>query len=152
MSDACPRVVLETNVLLVSVSSRSKFHWIFRGLLAGRFQLLSSNEILSEYEEVISDKLDPEVAKNVVRTLLLLPNVEQVHPSYRWSLITADPDDDKFVDCAVAGNAHALVTEDRHFRVLKDLDFPRVRPVSIESFQTLLRVGSVGPRPSTSPL
>jgi predicted nucleic acid-binding protein len=55
MSDACPRVVLETNVLLVSISSRSKFHWIFRGLLAGRFQLLISNEILSEYEEVISD-------------------------------------------------------------------------------------------------
>ncbi len=105
MSDAGPRVILDTNVLLVSISTRSEFHWIFEDLLAGRFELLVSNEILNEYEEIVSKKFNPDVAKNVVRTLLLLPNVTQVHPSYRWSLITADPDDNKFVDCAVAGNA-----------------------------------------------
>ena len=138
MSDARPRIVLDTNVLLVSISSRSKYHWIFQGLLAGRFELLISNEILTEYEEIISEKLDPDVAKNVVRTLLLLPNVEQVHPSYRWNLITADPDDNKFVDCAVAGNARALVTEDRHFRLLGKLDFPRIQPLDIVTFRALL--------------
>ncbi len=50
-----------------------------------------------------------------------------------------DPDDNKFVDCAVAGNAHALVTEDRHFQVLKEQEFPRVRTLSIEGFQGLLQ-------------
>ncbi len=139
MSDRRLRIVLDTNVLLVSISSRSKYHWIFRGLLAGRFQLLVSNEILSEYEEIISAKFDPDVAKNVVRTLLLLPNVEQVHPSYRWQLIIADPDDDIFVDCAVAANAHTLVTEDRHFRALDGVEFPRVRRIGVEGFRALLR-------------
>ncbi len=51
MGEARPRVILDTNVLLVSISSRSRFHWIFKDLLAGRFDLLISNEILSEYEE-----------------------------------------------------------------------------------------------------
>ncbi len=138
MGEVRPRIILDTNVLLISISSRSRFHWIFRDLLAGRFDLLISNEILSEYEEIISEKLSPEVATAVVRTLILLPNVKEVHPSYRWRLITADPDDDKFVDCAVAGRAHALVTEDRHFRVLNDVDFPPIRPASIEGFRDLL--------------
>ena len=109
MSDPPLRIVLDTNVLLVSISSRSKYHWIFQALVAGRFELLISNEILAEYEEIIGEKLNAETARNVVRTLLLLPNVERVHPSYRWNLIATDPDDDKFVDCAVAANAHALV-------------------------------------------
>ncbi len=139
MNDTELRIVLDTNVLLVSISSRSKYHWIFESLLVGRFQLLISNEMLSEYEEIISEKFSAEAAKNVVRTLLLLPNVEKIQPSYRWKLIRADPDDDKFVDCAVAGNAHALVTEDRHFRVLDDLEFPSIHRLGIEDFEALLQ-------------
>ncbi len=139
MSDARPRIILDTNVLLVSISPRSRFYWIFQDLLAGRFELLISNEILNEYEEIIGRKFNPDVAKNVVRALIILPNVEQVHPSYRWNLITTDPDDNKFVDCAVAGNAQVLVTEDHHFRVLKEIDFPRIRTMNIESFKELLQ-------------
>lgn len=142
MDETRPRVILDTNVLLVSISSRSRFHWIFQDLLASRFTLLISNEILSEYEEIIGQKLSPEVATNVVRTLLLLPNVELVHPAYRWKLITADPDDDKFVDGAVAGNAEALVTEDRHFQALHDVDFPKLRPITIEGFRELLETAT----------
>lgn len=138
MSDARLRIVLDTNVLLVSISSRSQFHWIFQSLLAGRFELLVSNEILNEYEEIVGKKFNPDVAKNVGRTLLFLPNLVEVHPSYHWSLITADPDDDKFVDCAVAGNGQAIVTEDRHFRVLDKVDFPRVTAMNIESFKSFL--------------
>ncbi len=108
-------------------------------MLAGRYELLISNEILSEYDEILSKKLGREIARDAIRALLFLPNVEQVHPSYRWDLIAADRDDNKFVDCAVAGNAHALVTEDRHFQILNELDFPRVRTLSIESFQALLQ-------------
>lgn len=139
MSSPALRIVLDTNVLLVSISSRSKYHWIFEALLAGRFDLLLSNEILSEYEEIIADKFSPETASDVVRTLLVLPNVELVHPSYRWNLILADPDDDKFVDCAIAANAHALVTEDRHFCVLDEVAFPKLRRVDIEAFEILLQ-------------
>ncbi len=138
MSETRLRIVLDTNVLLVSISSRSKYHWVFRDLVAGRFDLLISNEILAEYEEIIGEKFNPETAANVVRTLLLLASVEQVHPSYRWNLIVADPDDDKFVDCAVAANAHALVTEDRHFRILDEMEFPKINRLGIEAFEAFL--------------
>jgi putative PIN family toxin of toxin-antitoxin system len=138
MAEGRVRIALDTNVLLVSVSSRSRYHWIFQALLAGKFELLLSNEILMEYEEILSDKLNVEAARTVVRTLLLLPNVRLVEPFYNWNLIPNDPDDNKFVDCAVAANAHALVTHDRHFAVLKDIEFPRLQVIDVATFHELL--------------
>jgi len=138
MPDEALRIVLDTNVLLVSVSSRSKHHWIFQSLLAGDYELFVNTEILLEYEEIIGDKLDGETAGNVVRTLLLLPNVRPVQAFYNWNLITADPDDNKFVDCAVAANAHALVSHDRHLKILDSVEFPKLRVMTAAAFRELL--------------
>ena len=49
-----------------------------------------------------------------------------------FRLIVADPDDDKFVDCAVTGNAKYIVTEDSHYDVLNGLDFPRVDIIKLD--------------------
>jgi len=51
------KVVLDTNVLLVSISSKSKYHWIYDKLVADEYDLFITNEILMEYEEIISQKL-----------------------------------------------------------------------------------------------
>ena len=53
-------------------------------------------------------------------------------------LITADPDDDKFVNCALWANAHYLVTNDRHFRVLQALKFPKLTVLTMAQFQAVL--------------
>lgn len=132
------RVVLDTNVLLVSISSKSKYHWIFEGLLKSEYELFITNDILAEYEEVISKKFNASVAKNVIRTLLLLPNVYKVDVYYNWNLIFDDPDDNKFVDCAVSANVHVLVTHDKHFDVLKEIDFPRIGISDTEVFRTII--------------
>lgn len=131
-------VVLDTNVLLVAISSRSPYHWLFQGLLHGDFESVITNEILTEYEEIISDKYSVAVAKDVVRTLLLLPNVSKIDVFYNWHLITADVDDNKFVDCAIAATADYLVTNDRHFNVLTEVQFPVVNLANITQFQALL--------------
>ncbi|WP_366145465.1 PIN domain-containing protein [Methylovulum sp.] len=46
----------------------------------------------------------------------------------------ADKDDNKFVDCAVAGNADFLVSNDRHFNVLKTIEFPKLQVFTIFEF------------------
>jgi predicted nucleic acid-binding protein len=53
-------------------------------------------------------------------------------------LITEDPDDNKFVDAAVAGNTDYIVTNDRHFKVLKDIEFPSVNICSSKEFLEIL--------------
>lgn len=127
-------IVIDTNSLIMSISSRSLYHKIWQSFLAGDFMLCISNEILEEYAEVIARNISVDAARYVIYTIMERANVRQIVPSYRWNLIETDPDDNKFVDCAIAANAKFIVTEDRHFNVLKDIAFPSVPVINIDEF------------------
>ena len=133
------RVVLDTNCLLVSISSRSEYFEVWRGLHEGRYVLCVSNEILAEYEEVIALKANREVAENVINALVDSDFVEFVDPQFHLGLITSDPDDNNFVDCAFASNATFIVSNDKHFNVLQTIDFPRINVLKIQEFLALLK-------------
>ena len=51
-----------------------------------------------------------------------------------FGLIDADPDDNKFVDCAVAADAEYIVTNDTHFNILKQIDWPKLTVIAIKEF------------------
>lgn len=133
-----PNVVLDTNVFIVSLIPHMKYYWVYQKVLYGEYNLLISNEILAEYQEQLTTRYDLSFVETNLDFLLLLPNVRLVHPSFRWNLIEDDPDDNKFVDCAVAANADCIVTHDRHFRILNQIEFPAVKPVTISEFKVLL--------------
>jgi len=78
------------------------------------------------------------VAKSIIDELLNAVNTQKSAPYYKWNLIHADPDDNKFVDCALNSGADYIVTNDRHFNVLKTLDFPPVKVIDIEAFKSIL--------------
>ena len=132
------RVVLDTNTLLVSIGRKSKYRIIFEALLEGRIRLLLTNEILSEYVEILEARTSPVVAKNIANFLLRSPDVERTEVYFRWAAIYADADDNKFVDCALNGNADFIVTDDRHYRVLKTVPFPKIRVMRTREFATML--------------
>lgn len=121
-----PRIVLDTNILLASIGTASPYRWIFDAILEGELELCVSTPVLQEYEAVIGRKTTSEIAENVVRVLILLPNVVRTRISFRWHLIESDPDDNVFVDTALTAGAHAVVTHDAHFEVLSALDFPKI--------------------------
>ncbi|MCK4763697.1 MAG: putative toxin-antitoxin system toxin component, PIN family [Candidatus Aminicenantes bacterium] len=133
------RIVLDTNVVLVSIPKLSKYRPIFEGLLLKKYTLIISNEMLAEYEEIIARKTNAIVAENIIKMLITLTNVEKTEIYYRWNLIEPDMDDNKFVDCAIAGNADYLVSDDQHFNVLKSIDFPEVPLLRAEEFLEILK-------------
>jgi putative PIN family toxin of toxin-antitoxin system len=133
------RVVLDTNVLLVSIPKLSKYRPIFENLIEKKYTLIISNEILTEYEEIITRQANGIVAQNIVKMLVTLSNVEKKEIYYNWYLIKSDEDDNKFVDCAVAGNADYLVSNDQHFNVLETIDFPEVPLIDAEKFLELIK-------------
>lgn len=132
------RIVLDTNVLIVSLASHLKYHWVFERLVAGDYDLFVTNEMLVEYQEQVARRYGLNFTEARLDFLLLLPNVSLVTPFYRWLLIRDDPDDNKFVDCAVAANVDYIVTNDKHFRVLEGVDFPPVRAIALDEFEALL--------------
>ncbi len=133
------KVVLDANCLLVSISKYGDYYPVWRCFLDGIYTLCVSTEILEEYEEIISAMTTPEIARNVVDAIIKRKNVERVEPYFHWNMITADPDDNKFVDCAFAAGATYIVSNDSHFNCLKDVDFPRLIVIKIKEFLELLQ-------------
>lgn len=134
-------VVIDTNCLLQVIARRSPYRPIWDAFLAERFDLCVSNEILNEYQEILGQQITPTVAENVVLLLLNQRNVRFVDPYFRMGVITADPDDNKFVDCAFAAGADYLVSEDSHFDVLRTTPFPQLNLVTLDEFMRTRLVG-----------
>ena len=128
------KVVLDTNVLLMSIPKISKYRPIFDGLIKATYNLAVSEDIFQEYIEIISRKATSQIAQNFAELLTQLENVEKTVVYFKWNLITSDPDDNKFVDCAISANAQFIVSNDSHFRELKDIKFPPIKVIDADSF------------------
>lgn len=131
-------VVIDCNILVVCLTSKSPYHSIYRALIAGKFDLLVSIDILLEYEEIIQAKYGIATANAFISLLEELDNVHLITPYYKWLLIDADPDDNKYCDCAIAGKAMYIVSEDRHFDALKKISFPKLSAIGIDEFLKLI--------------
>jgi predicted nucleic acid-binding protein len=92
------RVVLDTNLYFSA----------FKGGRGVPFELWQK-AVRREYRLLISPAVIRELA-DVLRSGL------------RWPEADTNPDDDRIVECAVAGNAHLIVSGDRHFTTLKDFE------------------------------
>jgi putative PIN family toxin of toxin-antitoxin system len=140
-------VCLDTNVFLQIFGRKQPFYPILRALLDGRLALAVSTEILLEYEEVTVELSGAERWRDVVVLLEVLAqlhgNIRQIEPQFRFGVIAADPDDNKFCDCAIAAEADFVVTDDNHFAAFKSAGY-KPRPVTPEDFIRLLL--STGPR------
>lgn len=133
------RIVLDTNCLISSLSKKSESYDVWKGLYEGRYVLCVSNSILEEYQEKIAEKTTPDIAENVIQYLINSENVELISTYYYFNLISADPDDNKFVDCAIAANATYIVSDDRHFAQLKEIEYPRLLVVKLLEFVNILK-------------
>lgn len=134
------RVVIDTNCLIPSIPRKNPEYWLYEAFNNLAFEWVVSNEILLEYEEKLAEFYSERTANLVASILLTASNVHQEEPFYKWNLIIEDPDDNKFADLAIAANVNYLVTNDKHFRVLKDLPFPTVQVVSLEEFKEILEL------------
>lgn len=130
-------IVLDTNVLIMSISAHSPYFQIWLSFLRGDYTLCVSNEIIEEYAEVLARNISPKVSENIINVILLRPNVKRFDPHYSFGLIESDIDDNKFVDCAIVANAEFIVTEDKHFSVLAKIPFPKVNIIGINKFYNI---------------
>lgn len=132
------KIVLDTNCLLMSLPKISPYRMIWDDFLKGKLTLCVTNEIVEEYLEILSQKTTPEIASNVVSVILSQSNVEFVTPYYKMHLIQADEDDNKFVDCAFIAGASCIVSNDAHFKILNEINFPKIFVLKIKEFIDLL--------------
>ncbi|MBQ9561368.1 MAG: putative toxin-antitoxin system toxin component, PIN family [Prevotella sp.] len=133
------KVVLDTNCLLQIVFPKSQYKDVWTALVGQKYELCLTNEIVMEYREIIERRFgDVQFAEAVVEAIIAMPNAEFVNPSYRFNLIKADPDDNKFVDCAITAGATYVVSNDHHFDELKEYEFPKVDVRTLIEFREII--------------
>ena len=134
------KVVIDTHGILNAVSSHSLNKWLYDAFIDEQFTWVASNEIISEYSEIIGQSFGLRVSIFVLESLINAENFQKYEPSYKWQLVEKDPDDNKFVDCAVGVNADYLVSDDKHIRDLLKIKnlFPPVPIVTFREFKRIL--------------
>ncbi len=130
-------VCLDTNVLVQAAKAGHPFHEIFAGWLQRRFLWALSHDILIEYEEMLTRLSGRRRWLQLSRVLDLAEArgglLLKVQPSFHFHIITADPDDNKFTDCAITAGADYVITEDRHFDPLAQAGY-KPQPIKPEEF------------------
>jgi putative PIN family toxin of toxin-antitoxin system len=129
------KIVFDTNCLVKILLRKSNYRCLWDAFVNGRFELCFTTEMLQEYEEVLSRFYSIAFTRFVIDAIISAPNAHQITVYYKWNLITADPDDNKFVDCALNAGANFIVSNDKHFNILKDITFPKVNVIDIDSFK-----------------
>lgn len=127
-------VVLDTNCLVQMLSIHSPYRPAWQAFRDGKYELCVSDEILNEYQEIIERVTNEVIAHNVINAITRSPYTRFFTPHFRFRLIEQDPDDNKFVDCAIVAGADYIVSEDAHFKVLENIPFPKVVVIRLEQF------------------
>ena len=132
------KIVLDTNCLVVCLPATSPYYCLWQAFRDMRITLCYTTDIIYEYNEILERFYRQNMTNDVINELLLAPNAIKTNNYYRWNLITADPDDNKFVDCALNSGADYIVTNDKHFNVLKSIPFPPIKVIDIDTFKDIL--------------
>lgn len=111
------RAVLDTNVLVAGVISTGVTHDVLVAGFEGEYQIVVSTATLTEFRETLCkypDKfqMDEREIQTEVETLRYF--AEFVAPEETIEVVEDDPDDDKFIEAAVAGDVDYLVSGDSH--------------------------------------
>ena len=128
-------VVLDTNVVASATYWRGKPAHCLEARAQGKFDLAPSHPILTECEEVIARLALRYPLKQPTDWLSSIKQTGHLYLPAPRPAATADPDDEMFIECAVAARADYLVTGDKsHLLKLK-----RAAGIPIVAASDLLR-------------
>jgi putative PIN family toxin of toxin-antitoxin system len=131
-------IVLDTNCLIQILPRQAEHRWLYDAIIDGTISLAVTTEILLEYEETINRFYGSEtLGSNVAGVLLELLHTIRKEVFFQWKAIPKDPDDDKYVDCAIAANAAYIITNDIHFKALNKMEFPKIESLNLMQFKEI---------------
>jgi predicted nucleic acid-binding protein len=73
------KLVLDANVLVSALSSRSVYHWLITALFNEKFEVYITDDILLKYQEILQRKYSATTANNFIAALQLLQTAHFTH-------------------------------------------------------------------------
>ncbi|HEY6171485.1 MAG TPA: putative toxin-antitoxin system toxin component, PIN family [Candidatus Kapabacteria bacterium] len=116
------RVVIDTNVIISSFFGGNPAK-ILALLDSGVIHLCASQEIIDEYFEILERmKRTHEEIEKFGSYLLNADTIDHISYTPKLSVVKEDPDDDKFIECAVSLNAEYIITGDKALRAIGEYE------------------------------
>jgi uncharacterized protein len=136
-ASALLRVVLDTNIYIAAFNhpaGRNATLWA--AARAGRYRLLTSAAIIQEVARVLRIGFAWQ-EENVRKAIRVIAQVAEVVPTrIALNVVTADPADDRILECAIDGNADLIVSNDHHLLDLKA--YEQIAIISGPDFRRIL--------------
>ena len=109
------KIILDTNVFISGIFFSGPPSQILKEWQNKRFQIVLSESILSEYKRV-ADELSYKYPKVDIAPIIELVTIhgQLIDTGGIDISICEDPDDNKFIECAIAGKCDIIVSGDRH--------------------------------------
>ena len=107
------RIVIDTNVLASAIFFGGKPYLLLRYIMDGQVDVVASKEIVDEYEEIVLrlKQKYPSISTRIpLQEILGRFEIIRVTTDIH---ISRDPDDDKFISCAIDGKCLYIVSGDR---------------------------------------
>jgi len=115
-----PKIVIDTNIYISAIFWGGKPRSVVDLGRNGQVSIFTSSQIEKEINKKLKTKFglsDEEVAQILLDfSTFTLP----IKASRKITVIDDDPDDDKFIECAVASRAGFIVSGDKHLLSLKE--------------------------------
>ena len=121
------RIVLDTNVFISAIFFDGIPGRILTAVQEDKFELVTSLECIYELHRILIEFKD-KIGLDLIEfwTKFAISNSLVVLPQVGFSEVKDDPDDNKFLDAAVAGRASFIISGDKHLLKLKEFRTIRI--------------------------
>lgn len=115
------RIVIDTNVLISGIIFGGKPSKIIELLFGKKISVFASPEMVDEYKRIYGE-LGERYAKRTHNELNEIINSMNILPSHSHIEVCRDPDDNKFIECAIDNRCIYIVSGDKDLLVLEQYE------------------------------
>jgi len=131
------RIVVDTNVLASAVFFDGKPGELLRLILTHSVFAVATQEILDEYQDTIDYLLEKYKGRELHFSAVPIFSAMEIIPAKNHVAVCRDPDDDKFISCALDGQCYYVVSGDKDLLTLKK--YRHVKIVTVSEFLEILQ-------------
>ena len=131
------KVVIDTNVVVSSIFFGGKPKEIVNLILDKKIDAYANKEIIEEYKETVDylkNKYNGKRSNVPLQEIISYINIIETNSNIK---ICRDPDDDKFINCAIDSKSYYIVSGDKDLLVLKR--YENIEVITISEFLKLLK-------------
>jgi len=127
------KITLDTNVLVSATFWNGNSNTILEKVENKEIELILSKEIIEEFVRVlgyreIQDKIKDKnlEMKRTIEKIISISTI--VEPTEKLNIVEEDPEDNKILECAKAGNVDFIISGDNHLLKLKGFEVKIISP------------------------